>query len=157
MQTYRLDSRTSRITRFLLLAGWGLLIAGCATSSDSGLGILPAKVATLEAQAPRSAATPESNEVACRIQLIDGAMVASSDRLKPGHHRLVVALGATEGEYAGDVDLVIPAAKDYRLRAEHEDETFTVSLMEADSGRIVATSSAPEAPLMNFKVFVMQK
>ncbi len=107
---------------------------------------------------PRATAVaPTDKEIACRIQLIDGALVASSEALKPGHHRLVVALGDKEGEFTGDVDLVIPAVKDYRLRAERDDETFTLSLLETSSGKVVATSSAQAAPMMQFQVFVIQK
>ena len=68
-----------------------------------------------------------------------------------------MALGGNEGEYTGDVDLIIPAARDYRLKAEREDDTFTLSLIETDTGKVVATSSAQAAQIMPFQVFVIQK
>lgn len=156
VQTPHCGFLTGRAMRIIPLAGLVLVIAGCATS-PGGLALGPAKVATLEVQAPKAEATPENKEIACRIQMIDGEMVGHSDKLKPGHHRLVVALGLQEGEHTGDVDLIIPAAKDYRLKAEREDDTFTLSLVEADTGKMVATSAAAVAQLMTFQVFVIQK
>ena len=116
-----------------------------------------AKVATLEAQVAKAEVAPAEKEIACRIQMIDGVMVAKSDRLKPGHHRLVVALGSQEGEYTGDVDLIIPAAKDYRLKAERDDDIFTLSLVDMESTQVVALSSAQANQIMTFQVFVIQK
>lgn len=138
-------------------AGAGLLICALAGCTSPTSAPPPEAGATLQVEPPKAAAAPAEREIACRIQMIDGAMVASSEGLKPGHHRLVVALGDTEGEFTGDVDLIIPAVRDYRLRAEREDDTFTVSLVEAQSGKLVATSSAQAAPLMRFQVFVIQK
>lgn len=150
------DALAGLMSRLLVAMGLLLMGAGCVTTQSGG-GAEPGKVATLEVQVPSAAPSPENKEIACRIQLIDGAMVASSDRLRPGHHRLVVALGGNEGEYTGDVDLVIPAARDYRLKAEREEDTFTLSLIETDTGKVVATSSAQAAQLMPFQVFVIQK
>ena len=72
-------------------------------------------------------------------------------------HRVIVALGSNENEHVGDVDLLIPAAKNYRLKAERDDETFIISLVEDDSGKIAATSTALVSQVMKFKVFVGQK
>jgi hypothetical protein len=156
VQTIRCGALTNRAIRFIPLVGVVLVLAGCAMSSgESGIG--PAKVATLEVQMPKPEAAPDNKEIACRIQMIDGVMVGKSDRLKPGHHRLVVAIGLQEGEYSGDVDLVIPAAKDYRLKAEREDDTFTLSLVDAESSQVVALSSAQANQIMTFQVFVIQK
>lgn len=132
-----------------------VLLAGCTTPTSAPPPT--EKGATLQVQAAKPTATPSDKEIACRIQFIDGAMVASSESLKRGHHRLVVALGNNEGEFTGDVDLVIPAARDYRLKAERDEDTFTLSLIEADSGKVVATSAAQAAPMMQFQVFVLQK
>jgi hypothetical protein len=156
VKTTRCGSLTGRAMRLIPLAGLMLVIAGCATA-PGGMPFRPTKVATLQVQAPNPEPSPANKEVVCRIQMIDGVMVASSDRLKPGHHRLIVALGAQEGEFSGDVDLVIPAAKDYRLKAEREDDTFTLSLVEVDTGKMVATSTATAGQLMTFQVFVIQK
>lgn len=142
--------------RFIPLAGLVLGLAGCATS-PGGPGLSPAKVATLEVQKPSPEAAPDNKEIICQIQMIDGVMVGHSDKLKPGHHRLVVVFGSIEGEHTGDVDLIIPAAKDYRLKAEREDDTFTLSLVEVGTSNVVATSSAVASQLMTFRVFVMQK
>lgn len=130
-----------------------LVLAGCTTSGGPD----QAKVATLQVQAPSQEVSPANKEIVCQIQMIDGVMVASSDRLRPGHHRLIVALGGQEDEYSGDVDLVIPAAKNYHLKAEREDDTFTMSLVEVETSKTVATSSVQAAPLMRFQVFVIQK
>jgi hypothetical protein len=135
-----------------------MLGAGCASFSD-GSKTLPTKAAKLQAAVPPSyqVANPGGKEITCRIQMIDGVMVANSDRLLPGHHRLVVSFAGTPDAYAADVDLVIPAPKAYQLMAEKEDDTFTLSLVEQESAKIVATSSAPIEPLMKFQVFVIQK
>ena len=155
-QPSRPDALAGLMSRLLLATGLVLMLTGCVTTQSGG-SAAPEKVATLEVQAPSAAPSPENREIACQIQLIDGAKVASSDRLRPGHHRLVVALGGNEGEYTGDVDLVIPAARDYRLKAEREDDTFTLSLIETDTGKVVATSSAQADQIMSFQVFVIQK
>lgn len=134
-----------------------LLLAGCVTTQTGTTSVQSGKVATLEVQPPSPIPSPENKGITCQIQLIDGVMVGSSDQLKPGHHRLVVALGSQEGQFTGDVDLIIPAAKNYRLKAEREDDTFTLALMEEDTGKVVATSSAQAAQMMTFQVFVIQK
>jgi hypothetical protein len=54
------------------------------------------------------------------------------------------------------VDLLIPAAKSYRLTAERNDEIYTVSLLEEETGRIAAVSSSRTGQVMKFKVFVLQ-
>jgi hypothetical protein len=89
--------------------------------------------------------------------MIDGVDAEGSDRIQPGHHRVIVALGAGENEHVGDVDLLIPAAKNYRLKAERDDEMFQLSLIETDTGKVAATSAAPVSQVMKFKVFVGQK
>lgn len=150
VQTFR--DRTLRTLPFMML----LLLAGCVTTQTTKEAE-PVKAATLQVQPPNPEPSPANKEIACRIQMIDGVMIARSDGLRPGHHRLVVALGANEGEHTGDVDLIIPAAKHYRLRAEREEDTFTVSLVEAESGKLVATSSAAAGQVMTFQVFVIQK
>jgi hypothetical protein len=111
----------------------------------------------LQVQPPSQDASPTNKEIVCQIQMIDGVMVGGSDRLRPGHHRLIVALGAQEGEHTGDVDLVIPQAKIYRLRAERDREAFTLSLIDAESSKVVATSTAQAGQVMQFQVFVIQK
>lgn len=111
----------------------------------------------MQVQAPSLDASPDNKEIVCQIQMIDGVMAASGDRLRPGHHRLIVALGAQEGEHTGDVDLVIPQAKSYRLRAERDKEAFTMSLLEVETSKIVATSTAQAGQVMQFQVFVIQK
>jgi len=158
MSHTRVDSRNSGKWCWLPCAALSLLLAGCATLPD-GSKTITTKAATLQAAVPPSyPVTKEgAREITCTIQMIDGNMVSSSDRLLPGHHRLVVGFGGTEGEFSGDVDLVIPAAKTYRLMAEKEEDTFTLALVEQDTAKVVATSSAPIAPMMEFQVFVIQK
>lgn len=140
--------------RLLPLAVLLWSLAGCTTPPG---GSEPAMVATLQVQPPSPEASPDNKEIACQIQMIDGVMVASSDRLRPGHHRLIVALGSQEGEHTGDVDLVIPQAKGYRLRAERDKEAFTLALIEVETSKIVATSTAQAGQVMQFQVFVIQK
>lgn len=141
----------------IALAGWVLVVAGCTTTGGSGKNIVPAKAASLEVPATERQTGHANTGIVCRIQMIDGVRASNSDRLKPGHRRLVVALRTQEGEFSGNVDLVIPAAKDYRLTAEREYDTFTISLIEADTSNVVATSTVSPAPVMSFQVFVLQK
>ncbi|HWA25779.1 MAG TPA: hypothetical protein VG734_08970 [Lacunisphaera sp.] len=135
------------------------LAAGCVTTQS---GPAPTKVATLQAlpqPEPGAATTPAvaANEVSCRIQMIDGKEVQSSDSLITGHHRVIVALGTGESQHLGDVDLLIPAAKNYRIKAERNAELFTITLIEADTGKVAAQSAAMVDQVMKFKVFVGQK
>lgn len=142
------------LKHLLPLAALLCSLAGCTTPAGTPE---PGKVASLQVQVPSREASPDNKEIACQIQMIDGVMVASSDRLRPGHHRLIVALGTQEGEHTGDVDLVIPHAKSYRLRAERDKEAFTLSLIEVETSKIVATSTAQAGQVMQFQVFVIQK
>ena len=140
-----------------LLAALVLLFAGC-SGPTTGTPTAQAKpVATIQTQAPSTDASPANKEIRCHIHMIDGVDAEGSDSLKPGHHRVIVALGAGENEHVGDVDLLIPAAKNYRLKAERDEEMFRLSLVEADTGKIAATSAALADQVMKFKVFVGQK
>lgn len=116
----------------------------------------PEAVATLQEHIPSPVDSPANKEIRCHIQMIDGVEAAGSDTLHTGHHRLIVALGIEGSEHVGDVDLLIPAAKNYRLKAEQHDEMFTISLIEDDTGNVAATSTAPANQVMQFKVFVIQ-
>jgi hypothetical protein len=149
---------TTWIRRSLPLAVLIMLVTGCTTLPD-GSKALTTSAARLKAAVPPSYQVAKSGgqEIKCRIQMIDGVMVADSDRMLPGHHRLVVSFDGTPEAYAADVDLVIPAPKAYQLMAEKENDTFTLSLVEQETAKIVATSSAPIEPLMRFQVFVIQK
>jgi len=133
------------------------LAAGCVTTQTE---TAPTKAATLQAQPqPESGGmtTPAANEVSCRIQMIDGQEVQSSDSLSTGHHRVIVALGTAESEHLGDVDLLIPAAKNYRIKAGRNAEMFTITLIESDTGKVAAQAAAMVDQVMKFKVFVGQK
>jgi PBP1b-binding outer membrane lipoprotein LpoB len=141
----------------ILFAALLLVFAGCSSPSA---GTSPGRgqpVATIQTQAPNTEASPANKEIRCHIHMIDGVDAEGSDRLHPGHHRVIVALGAGENEHVGDVDLLIPAAKNYRLKAERDDEMFQLSLIETDTGKVAATSAAPVSQVMKFKVFVGQK
>ena len=134
-----------------------LVLAGCSSPPATTPPATPAPVATIQTQAPSTDASPANKEIRCHIHMIDGVDAEGSDSLKPGHHRVIVALGAGENEHVGDVDLLIPAAKNYRLKAERDEEMFRLSLVEADTGKIAATSAALADQVMKFKVFVGQK
>ena len=154
----------NRVKRSLPLVVLIMLVSGCSTLPKGTPDPAPPAPKTTEAARLKAAVPPSyqvaksgGQEIKCTIQMIDGVMVANSDRLLPGHHRLVVSFAGTPEAYAGDVDLVIPAPKAYQLMAEKEDDTFTLSLVEQESAKIVATSSAQIEPLMKFQVFVIQK
>ena len=140
-----------------LLAALLLLLAGCSSPTAVTPPAKAKPVATIQTQAPSTDVSPANKEIRCQIHMIDGVDAEGSDSLKPGHHRVIVALGAGENEHVGDVDLLIPAAKNYRLKAERNEEMFTLSLIEADTGKVAATSAALVNQVMKFKVFVGQK
>lgn len=145
-----------RALRLLPLATLLLLAAGCVTTQTQ---TEPTKAATLRTQPETRDVVPTltGTEIAVRIQMIDGVEAQGSDSLKTGHHRVIVALGSGEQEHVGDVDLLIPAAKNYRLKAERNAEMFTLSLIETDTGKIAAQAAAMVDQVMKFKVFVGQK
>ena len=155
VHTPLIPSLAGRVKHLLSVAGV-LLLAGCATP-QGGTGVDSTKVATLQVEETGAMATPSGREIRCHIQMIDGVEAQGSASLQPGHHRVSVALGSGENEHVGDVDLLIPAARNYRLKAELNEEMFTISLIEADTGKVAATSVALANQVMKFKVFVRQK
>ena len=139
------------------LAALLLVFAGCSSPTIGPSSGKAKPVATIQTQAPSLDASPANKEIRCHIHMIDGVDAEGSDSLKPGHHRVIVALGSGENEHGGDVDLLIPAARNYRLKAERNEEMFTITLIEADTGKVAATSAALVSQVMKFKVFVGQK
>jgi len=142
-----------------LLPVFGLLflLGGCATPWGGMRADHADAVASIKVYVPSPVETSAGNEIRCQIQSIDGVAAGSSDSLSPGKHRLIVALSSTEKEYVADADLIIPEAKNYRLKAEKKDDSFTLSLVEVDTAKTVATSTAPVNQNMKFLVFVLQK
>jgi len=134
-----------------------LVFTGCSSLPEAKPSGKGKPVATLQEHVPSPAESPANKEIRCHIQMIDGLEAVSSDRLQPGHHRVIVALGNEGSEHVGDVDLLIPAAKNYRLKAERNDELFTLSLIEEETGSVAATSAAQVNQVMKFRVFVRQK
>jgi len=134
-----------------------LILTGCSSLPESLGGNKGKPVATIQEHVPSKDVSPANKEIRCHIQMIDGVEAGATDQLQPGHHRVIVALGNEGSEHVGDVDLLIPAAKNYTLKAERNEETFTLSLLEADTGKVAATSAALVDQVMKFKVFVGQK
>lgn len=149
----------SRTKGLLPLVALLFLLAGCTTTpkGDSMRAGQAGAVATIKVYVPSPVETAAGNDVRCQIQLIDGVAVESSDSLTPGKHRLIVALHSEGKEYVGDVDLIIPEPKNYRLKAERKEDSFTLSLVEVGTAKAVATSTAPLDHVMKFLVFVIQK
>ena len=133
-----------------------LVFAGCSSPTGGTQGKAQ-PVASIQTQAPSTDPSAANKEIRCHLHMIDGVDAEGSDSLKPGHHRVIVALGSGENEHVGDVDLLIPAAKNYRLKAERDEEMFRLSLIEVDTGKVAATSAALVSQVMKFKVFVGQK
>jgi hypothetical protein len=133
------------------------LFAGCTIPPRGARAGQPGTAASLKVYVPSPVETATGHEVRCQIQSIDNIAVGSSDSLTPGTHRLIVALTSEGRESVGDVDLIIPEAKNYRLKAEKKDDSFTLSLVEVVTDRAVATSTAPTSQQMKFLVFVLQK
>ncbi len=133
------------------------LLTGCTSPLGPVRAGQTGAVATIKVFVPSPVETSAANEVPCQIQSIDGVAAGAADSLSPGKHRLIIILTSLGKSYVGDADLIIPEAKNYRLKAERKDEAFTLSLIEVDSSRTVATSTAPVNPQMKFVVFVIQK
>ncbi len=132
-------------------------LTGCSSLPVSPPPAAGKAVATLQEHSPNLEVSPTNKEIRCHIQMIDGVETGVGEKLRPGHHRVIVALGSNESEHVGDVDLLIPAAINYRLKAERNDEIFTLSLLEEGTGKVAATSSARVSQVMQFQVFVIQK
>ena len=97
-------------------------------------------------------------EARCEIHSIDGVSVIDSNyQLSPGNHTLTVSLSHLGRDYTGDVDLVIPEAKRYELKAKRKGDSFTLSIMDVGEDKVIATSTAPLNDHMKFLVFVVQK
>ena len=142
-----------------LLLALSLLLGGCTTPQPQA-GI-PANhvgpVATLNTYHGDPADEFAGNEVRCQIQSIDGADAGVDYRLLPGTHRLLVILNHQGKEYVGDANLIIPAARKYQLKATTRAEAFTLSIVDEEAAKTIATSTAPAGPHMKFLVFVLQK
>ena len=136
-----------------------LVLGGCTTASHETASTRQViiAVASLKVHVPSPVEAAAGNEIRCQIQSIDGTAVSASDDLSPGKHRLIVTLESLKQEFVGEVELIIPEPRNYRLKAERKDDAFTLSLVEVESSRTVATSTATAAPRMKFLVFVIQK
>ncbi|MBL9215975.1 MAG: hypothetical protein JNG83_10910 [Opitutaceae bacterium] len=144
---------------FLVLA---LVLGGCTTPAMKDPAAADAPSATAPAVATLTP-SPASrfdfflgHDVECRIETIDGIALEKDPPLTPGKHRLLVVLQSAGKEFVGEVDLVIPAARQYQLKAKRKDDAFTVSLVDTETSAIIATSTAPAAARMKFLVFVVQ-
>ena len=118
-------------------------------------GIAP--IATLEVHRANAVEFFTGYEARCQILSIDGAGVEAGSEMTPGNHTLTVLLNHLGLEYTGDVDLVIPEAKGYELRAKRKGDTFMLSIVDVAAAKTIATSTAPIKDHMKFLVFVVQK
>lgn len=120
--------------------------------------VTPAPVATLEVHRATPVEFFTGYEAKCEIHSIDGASVMDTNyQLLPGNHTLTVSLSHLGREYIGDVDLVIPEAKNYELKAKRKGDAFMLSIVDVEAEKIIATSTAPLDDHMKFLVFVVQK
>ena len=118
----------------------------------------PAPVATLEVHRSSPIEFFTGYEAKCEIHSIDGAAVMDTNyQLPPGNHTLTVSLSHLGRDYTGDVDLVIPEAKNYELQAKRKGDAFMLSIVDVEADKIIATSTAPLNDHMRFLVFVVQK
>ena len=140
-----------------------LLLGGCMTPrAKTPTGHLhpfgsTAPVATLEVHRASPIEFFTGYEARCEIRSIDGVAADGNIQLLPGNHTLTVSLAHLGSEYMADVDLVIPEAKNYGLKAKRKGDAFTLSIVEIDADKIIATSTAPLKDHMKFLVFVVQQ
>ena len=114
-------------------------------------------VATLEVHRASPIEFFTGYDARCQILSIDGVEVDSSSQLLPGNHALTVTLNHLGRDYLGDVDLIIPEPKNYALKAQRKGESFTLSIIDVDANKVIATSTALLDDRMKFLVFVVQK
>ena len=150
---------TATLGRLIQLAAFVLALSGCATLRPGPTPpVQPSgPKASLKVHVPSPVEAAAGNEIRCQIQSIDGTPADASEELPPGKHRLIVTLNSLNQEYVGEVELIIPEPRNYRLKAERKEDAFTLSLVDVESSRTVATSTAPAAARMRFLVFVIQK
>lgn len=128
------------------------------TPAKAASATTPAPVATLEVHRASPIEFFTGYEARCEIHSIDGAAVMDANyQLLPGNHTLTVSLSHLGRDYTGDVDLVIPEAKNYELKAKRKGDAFTLSIVDVEADKIIATSTAPLDDHMKFLVFVVQK
>jgi len=134
------------------------LVAGCTTPQATRRAVeLKSPVASLEVRRTNPIEFFTGYEARCEIISIDGAGAGESCQLSPGNHTLTVSLKHLGREYSGDVDLVIPEARRYELKAKRKGDAFMLSIVDIGTGRIIATSTATLNDHMRFLVFVVQQ
>jgi len=127
-------------------------------SASAGPAPTPAPTATLEVHRATVVEFFTGYEARCEIHSIDGAAVMDANyQLLPGNHTLTVSLNHLGRDYTGDVDLVIPEARNYELKAKRKGDAFTLSIVDVEADKIIATSTAAINDHMKFLVFVVQK
>lgn len=139
------------------LLGLFFLLGGCSTPQVEGPAAPTGPVATIKADAGDPVAQLAGTEVACQILSVQGAPVGTSYRLPPGKHRLNISLTSKRKEYFGIADVIIPEPREYRLKARALDDSFTLALVDHESGKALATSTVPASAYMKFLVFVIQQ
>lgn len=135
-------------------------LSGCVTPPAKLQSARPnasAPVASIEVHRANPIEFFTGYEARCEIQSIDGASVINSNcELSPGNHTLTVSLHHLGHAYIGDVDLLIPEAKRYELRAKRKGDAFMLSIVEVADDKVIATSTAPLNDHLKFLVFVVQ-
>lgn len=135
-------------------------LSGCVTPPAKLQSALPTSstpTASLEVHRANPIEILTGHETRCEIHSIDGISVIDSHyELAPGNHTLTVSLSHSGHDYVGDVNLLIPAAKRYELRAKRKADVFMLSIVEVAGDKVIATSIAPLNDHLNFLVFVVQ-
>jgi hypothetical protein len=136
-------------------------LAGCTTPPAKMQSAQPARkgpVATIEVHRANPMEFFTGYEAHCEIHSIDGASVLDSNyELSPGNHTLTVSLSHLGRDYTGDVDLIIPEAKRYELKAKRKGDAFMLSIVDVADNKVIATSTAPLDDHMKFLDFVVQQ
>jgi len=135
-----------------------LLLSGCATGPAGKPKTTPAAPkaqATVTGDAADATTDFMGGEIHCRIQSIDGESIDDRTTLSPGRHTVIAVLTSQGEEYVAVIQLGLPEARAYRIRAHLRDDAVTVTLTE-NGDKLVATSTAALAPQMKFNVFVKQ-
>jgi len=135
-----------------------VLLAGCASRpAPTAPNSASAQATVTVTGDPAGAATDfMGGEIHCHIQSIDGDPVSDTARLSPGRHSIIAVLNSQDQVYIGVIQIGVPDARPYRIRAHRREDAVTVTLV-GECDRLIATATAPLAAQMKFDVFVKQK
>lgn len=133
-----------------------VLLAGCASRPAGNTPNSASPQATVTGDPAGATTDFMGGEIHCHIQSIDGDPVSETAQLTPGRHSIIAVLNSQDQDYIGVIQIGVPDARPYRIRAHRREDAVTVTLV-GEGDKLIATATAPLAAQMKFDVFVKQK